>query len=243
MAFVDQNKDEVSKKNIEKRYRNTLKSTYRRTINFDNSMSYSDINTIIESLHKHIPNGHEITFQFADGTYNLTDNILIQGFYGGGGINVLGNASDFNLGTTKAVFLDFSSGHGLFFSNNSVYLNIKGLKIRTITTSDNRMIYFLRCIKTCLPFFNYFLGTSITNGHGVSVQNNSFSYIQSNYFSNMKYAISAINNSSLVSNNNNSTGTSPAYGLYSQSSQIYKVSSQPVGSTANELMANGGIIG
>lgn len=48
--------------------------------------------------------------------------------------------------------------------------------------------------------------------------------------------------SSVVSQINDSDATQPLYGLYANSAAIYKNSTQPTGSTANELMQNGGTI-
>lgn len=48
--------------------------------------------------------------------------------------------------------------------------------------------------------------------------------------------------SAVVSQLNDSDATRPAYGLYANSGAIYKNSTQPTGSTANELTQNGGTI-
>lgn len=48
--------------------------------------------------------------------------------------------------------------------------------------------------------------------------------------------------SSVLSQLNDSDASQPAYGLYSNSAAIYKNSTQPTGSTANELTQNGGTI-
>ena len=97
--------------------------TLTQTINFNNSMTRAQIQAKINSVGKYVPQGQTLTFQFADGTYNLDQSLLFTGFYGGGTIHIQGNIAEpnaFDLHTTQQVILDFSSGdrHGIQVNMN-----------------------------------------------------------------------------------------------------------------------------
>ena len=64
-----------------------------KVINFDNSMSVTDMQNIINIQPKNL-NGHTLTFQFADGTYTFGTNQLLWSGFEGGTLLVQGNMSD-----------------------------------------------------------------------------------------------------------------------------------------------------
>lgn len=61
-----------------------------KTVNFDSSMSVSDIQNIISDQPKNL-NGYNITFQFADGTYDFGTTQLVFSEFVGGTVNIWGN--------------------------------------------------------------------------------------------------------------------------------------------------------
>lgn len=242
MEFVKTADNEHAKILKGKKDRNVLRSTTTRTVNFDNSMTAAVINAKINEIHKHLPYGAALTFQFADGTYNLTETIIFSGFYGAGTLLITGNAVDYLLSTGKAVFLDFSAGQGVYLYRCSCTVQVFGLKVRTNTTTLTRQIYIRECSKFNQIYYNYCLGSSLTNGAGIYAYGASHLYCYGNYVSNSLYGIVSYLCSHIASVYNPSTGTNPAYGLYCYASIIMKNLGQPTGSTANELASHGGLI-
>lgn len=215
-----------------------------RTINLDSSMTVTDIRNIIEATDHFIPPGHILEFQFADGTYTLSDTLLIDGFYGGGELHILGNTSESGLHTNQAVFID-ASGH----NNDAVSLN----EIQVKTRIENLEIYFdnrdnqdgINHKKSRNSHVSgcYLRAVDKSAGTGLSVGDASFAYIRDTYFSGAVSAIQASPESTVVSHNNDDIGTTPEYGLEATAGLIYKYGGlQPAGTTSNERTSLGGKI-
>ena len=90
-----------------------LKLEADTTVNLDNSMSAAAINALIAAQPKNL-GGYTLTFQFADGTYTMSEKLVFHDFHGGGYLQIYGNASNNSLSTTKAVHLDFSGTDGVY---------------------------------------------------------------------------------------------------------------------------------
>lgn len=215
-----------------------------KTVNLDNSMSAATIQALIDAQPKYIPYGKTLTFQFADGTYTLSAELVWEGFDGGGTVRIYGNASDNSLSTTKAVYLNFSGQacNGIVVYACSCKMDIHFLKIAV--NSSGGWCYCLSAQHNIrvVAQYNYFLGNSTTNGAGVLVIMGKF-YAYSNYFSDIQRAFYGSNDVEIMSYNNDDTGTQPAYGLYAAyNTTIGKRGTQPAGSTANELVSWGSVI-
>ena len=170
----------------------------------------------------------------------------IQGFYGGGQINIQGNTSETNastLHTTQEVVLDFkgNSTHGLRPQNNQVKVFIYNLRIEVDdayiavvlqqSPSYNRLWY-------CYLLVN---GTG-ANGYGLLANNSSSIETRSIYLTGGQNGLYAGQNTTVYSNITDDTGTQPQYGLRASSGIIYKSGTQPTGSTGNEQTTGGGQI-
>lgn len=110
------------------------------TINIDNTMSSQEIQNMIDSIGKYIPYGHTILLQFADGTYTLTNELLIENFYGGGTLQIYGNATEFILSTPKSVILQTASSTDCIFRINGcyAYIQIFGIQMqKTVAMSGS----------------------------------------------------------------------------------------------------------
>jgi len=210
-----------------------------RTINFNSSMTASQIQALIDGVGKYLHDGVIITFQFADGTYSLEDTLTFAGFWGGGEIFIYGNSSDNTLSTTKNVNLNFSAT-----GTGQIGLSIRGCRLPKI------WVHFLKIEATATT------GMDLIKCHGVygdinirycylknragSTRFNAYFWavpggrVLDTYFTEGERGICASGGSNILSYNNPSTGTNPDYGLYSDSSIIYKDGTQPTGSTANE---------
>ena len=217
-----------------------------RTINLNNSMTASDIITEINSIGRYLPEGVVITIKFADGTYTLDQQIVISGFYGGGRVNMHGNTSESaSLHTNQAVHLNWtgSGSHGLYvIANTNPDWTFQYLKI---TTDDGYTGLICQRMRYCFVGYSYFVSTGKTSSEtrGVYIINEATAQVTNNYFTGQYYAIEARDEAHIYSTINDDTGTQPNYGIRAiNASTIGKNSTQPSGSTANELSQNGGIV-
>lgn len=211
------------------------------TVNLTSALSSAEIQALIDAQPKNL-NGYTLTFQFADGTYTLSETLLFKGFYSGK-IEVFGNSSDNSLGTTKSVVLNFGAGisyyAGLRFENCLCEVQAKYLEI---TAAAAAYVIYAYSVFFFYGEYNYILGAGTAASSGVKCQYVPSALLFGNYVSNVKYGIEAAY-STVMSNTNDDTGTAPLYGLYSNSvATIGKNSTQPAGSTGNELTASAGII-
>jgi len=205
-----------------------------RTVNLSHTMSADQIQTAIDAVGKHVPYGASVTFQFADGTYTLNHPLTFQGFDDGGRILVLGNrAESAGLHTDQAVFLDFSGQDcdGILAYGNSATAEIDFLRIMVKSDSAGTA-----AVKASWDSFvemsgDYVTGTSVsTQSFGVYMDYGGMLKVSGTYFSNIHYALTACYGSTVSSDGNGSTGTSPAYSLYAvYGGTIAKNSSQPAG--------------
>ena len=98
-----------------------------KTVNFDNTMSVDDMQYIINNQPKNL-NGHNLIFQFADGTYDF--------------------------GTTHLYFLEFEGGSLKMFGNlnNTLAANGTGLgvKIQSEKTNGNGAFLIEKCSRVII---------------------------------------------------------------------------------------------
>lgn len=239
--------DLIYKLNLEKRLANVCKSTYNRTINFNNGMTAAEMQTQIDALHRHIPNYHVVYFQFADGAYNMTAGLTFEGFYGGGSIFIQGNAGDgTSQSTSQSVFLDFSGQDctGVLITGcHCRFAYVRNFKIRIKSTTATN--YCLQStFNSCLTnfFYNYAYGTGTTYGCGFEAYSCK-AYLYRNYFGDTNIAIRSREIGHIYSRENDDIGTMPIYGLYATgASLIGKRSSQPDGSSLDEYPLYGSVI-
>ena len=93
----------------------------------------------------------------------------------------------------------------------------------------------------CYIRANVCTGDSVVGGSSVNIVRG-IAEVSSTYISNTQLGIYA-QNARVFSNNNDDTGTLPAYGITAGSAgTIGKAGTQPAGSTANELTSIGGEI-
>jgi len=218
----------------------TLRLTEDTTVDLDNSMTIEHIQMLIDEQPKDL-GGYTLTFQFADGTYNLDTGPIFYDYFSGRCL-VYGNSNDFNFGTSKSVVLNIASGNGIMMVRCSPNSFIGGFRVNVNTSSTNTQgIYVLDTI-TIYVRYNYVSGSNIDNGVGIEIHQCSFGYIIQNYISNIKEGIYAYG-SRINSKENSDTGTQPKYGLYANTSAtIGKSGTQPSGSTANEHTNAGSVI-
>jgi hypothetical protein len=214
-----------------------------QTVNFDNSMTTAEIQALIDAIPKYLPVGVEVTFQFADGTYTSTGTIIFEGFYGGGSAYVYGNSSDNTLSNSKSVVVDVvtASTYGFRFRNNSC--TFRAYYIRVNVADGQRAFQGNDCINLTFQY-NHVQGNGKTSSTGSAYHvSKVLSWeVRNCGITNIYYGIFSSSNSSTYSFNNDDFTTSPVYGLISSAATIYRVGTQPAGSTANELTVSGGQI-
>jgi hypothetical protein len=223
--------------------------TETRTVNLDSSMTVEEIQSKIDIIGKNIPAGVVITFQFADGTYNLTAPIVFFGFYGGGKINIYGNISESNntnLHTSQRVHLDASGINcgGIVVSGCSVAcISINNFKISIGNNYNQAGIVIQNSSSNIDIFYNYINGTGKTSENvGIWSYRSGSSYVLKNYVSNVNVGIQS-SWGVMASESNASTGILPNYGLFAAyGATIAKLETQPAGSIANETIYAGGVI-
>jgi hypothetical protein len=243
-AFRTAEEQRIWERDFERRFRNVLRSVYTKTVGIDNSMSASDVEDLIRSNHSNIPYDEAVTLQFADGTYNWVGPLTVPEFGGGGHLVIQGNLADASLGTAKSVFVDVTGDNNAFvITDNECRVTIQCMKVRVETdVSGASCIRSLRQRSFVGIYYNYLLGTDDGLGQGIFSAYDTSTYIYSNYFSDMLYAIRGYG-SRVMSNNNDDTGTQPSYGLRAEwAAAIGKNGTQPAGSVANESITDGGII-
>ncbi|HPM74171.1 MAG TPA: hypothetical protein PLA71_00450 [Saccharofermentans sp.] len=214
--------------------------TAAKTVNLDSSMSAADIQKIINSQPKNL-NGQSLTFQFADGTYNLNARLIFQGFKNGL-LFIRGNTADNTLSTTKAVFLNFSGSGSFIYIVDCDRPRVQYMKVQVADTTG--IAGAIQITSSIMPIITacYVLGSGKSNTMANILILGSFANVTDTYLSNATYGIRCTQGK-CYSSNNDDTGTAPTYGLYADgSSSIGKNSTQPAGSTANELAGTGGVI-
>lgn len=223
--------------------------TVSRTVNLDNSMSTAEMQTIIDSVGKYIPAEVIITFQFADGTYTLAERLDFIGFFGGGIVYIQGNRTETDaneLHTSQQVYLDgsgFNNGVvGVY--NTNMMIRFYNLKIAIAGTGvTDRGIDAWMNFGTVDFWYGYIACAASSDiGEMLYFATCLSANVFKTYTYRGRYSIYARANTNLYSDRNDETGTMPLYGLYAQGACIRKSGSQPSGSTANELVTDGGEI-
>ena len=210
------------------------------TVNFTTSDSAADIQSAIDAQPKNL-NGHTLTFQFADGTYTLNEDITFDEFYGGT-LQVLGNAANSSTSLTKAVILNFSTTYykKLSFNNIKAKLYFQFIRVQVYPGGSDGVANFLSCtdceIKWCA-----LVGTRSTGyGRGAEIDN-SRAYIYNTYASRVGTTLYA-ERGSWVNSANFRTDSSQVgnYGTYIYSSVVFLSGTWPSGTVSDIQPISGG---
>ena len=218
------------------------------TINLVDTMTDVDIQAYIDAVSKFIPTDHSMTFQFANGTYNSLEQALAwRGFFGGGVVRIYGNTVETNANikhTSQDVVLDFKgyNVNGIFMVANTCPMYVYNLRVEV----DDEMepCYFNQCPGGNRAWYNHFVVNGVTNGgYGLLADTSAIVEARSNYFTGGYTSIYSATNSNVYSNDNDDITVQPVYGLRAAANGVIgKNSTQPTGTTANELTAPGGEI-
>jgi hypothetical protein len=212
------------------------------TVNLTSSMTTAEIQSVIDSQPKNLK-GYDLTFKFADGTYNLNTSLLFYYFRGGRLILT---------STTNPLRTSLASDQGVHLSCASTPV--------VISDCDFALLSNLHCVCTATGGFGQGSGVSvfyttslevagcytqrdgITGDFSIQIEKGANAYIYNTYIRGGIYGIYG-RDVLVESNNNPSLTTNPAYGLAAdRACFIAKTSTQPTGSTSNETTGGGGLI-
>ena len=150
-------------------------------------------------------------------------------------ITFTGDSADNTNSMTKTAGFTGAAGGAIFIgcperasSINFQYLYFKSDVTSAIVSRPSKVLY---CAVECTNAAAYGLSFEFRQG-----------YVRNTRFKGGTAGIASLLASAVVSQVNDSDATNPLYGLYANSGTIYKNSTQPTGSTANELTQNGGTI-
>ena len=210
-----------------------------KTVNLDSSMDATEIQDSINAQPKNL-NGYALTFQFADGTYNMGSTSLSWLGFIGGTVLIKGNVGESGLHTNQAVIINYnlSSAINCFSFARTFLINISNIRINVTTNT-----YVGSTISVSFPTKTIIQGCYLNRdamlGEHLYVSSNV--EMQNNYFTNGWSAMTLFGGGIATVANCLSLTTNPNYGLISNSASIYKAgANMPVGITANELKLNGG---
>jgi len=189
------------------------------TLEFNSSMSFSEINKRIERLGKYIPHDVTVTLQFADGTYTVDEALNIIGFEGGGKIEIFGNASDNTRQLSKNVVFQVSGdtpNYILHILSNVVGIYVKYIRFnRYSLTNPWRYASFFSWMCAGYGWVEYcsFDFSDANHGRAVFVAGPSFFHVVQCYFRYAVVAVSAYHNAYITVSDSESDSSKPYHGL------------------------------
>ena len=136
--------------------------TATKTVNFDNSMSVTTMQGLINDQPKNL-NGYDLTFQFADGTYDFGTSALSFGQFEGGTLLIKGKANE----TPNA------AGGGM------------SVIIRSQNTGDSGALYFQKCVRAVVTNIRFEQTGSNTDTILVRFFYNTYGKVQNSSFVNV----------------------------------------------------------
>jgi hypothetical protein len=219
-----------------------------RTIDLDPALTTAQNQALIDAAGKYVPPGVVLTFDLSDGggaskTYTLTEALKVQGFFGGGQVHFIGDSGETGADTkhtTQNVHLDGSSLSDacVYAAWNQCDIRINNLKI----SNNNSFGGILSGLNTHQLFRGcYFVGTATTgSSYGIYAaaacgapgtinqclftQNNRGIYCQG----------------FIYDDNNDDTGTQPAFGIRIEQGIVFHNGTTISGSTSDQSQVQGG---
>jgi len=219
-----------------------------KVVYFNNSMTVQEIQDSIDAQPKLLRSS--LYFCFNDGTYNLSDILVFEGFSSlsmGATLFITGNQSESIVPhTNQAVILNFTGGDhwNLYVHSNNCYVNIRNLKV----VWDNTVGYY--GIQVAFTKFVDVEGCYIkatnnsTKGFCIASKLGTDMRAMNNYVEGSYGGLMSEWGSTLHSDNNLSTGSYPAWGLYATYGGLITkdITNQPSGNNGLQYSQRGGEI-
>jgi len=194
--------------------------TDNRTVAFSSSFTTAQMQALIDAQPKNL-GGKNLTFQFADGTYNLSTGLSFN-YFSNGALLINGNSSNNTVAANKNVTL--SGSNPMYIANNSTYTEVNYLKliIRTNSYTGCLIVENTSPIVSYCSFTNN--PTSITGGtgHGIIGQSGAKVLVRNCYFNFLDADIVAGYNS-IVNALSNSQGSNASIAYLSYGGGIIQV--------------------
>lgn len=221
----------------------TLKLTANTTVNFNSSMTTAQIQTLIDAIPKDL-DGKTVTFQFANGTYNLgSNNYIMFSYFYNGNIFIQGNISETNAAvnhTTQSVILSSNLAPINVMNISNCAVTVRNLKITNTTAGwGYPSLYFHRCSGRIVAQYNCVTKPSVAGGGCIEIYDSSNITISNNVTVLGYYGIYAAN--SFVHTSNNTSSGNASYGICSDlGSRTTILGTTPSGNNAATQAANSG---
>ena len=212
--------------------------TADRTVAFSSSFTTAQIQSLIDEQPKNLGN-KTLTFQFADGNYNLSTGLRFFNF-SNGSIYINGNSSNNTVAFAKNVTL--SGSLPIYISNNSTYTEVNYLRLAVNTSTyqtglvienGNANVYYC-------SFTNHPTSVAVGSGNGVMTQAGGTAWVRYCYFTSMdRYIVSLFNGIITADTNSQGTNSNIAYLAYGG---IIQVQNTGLTSVTTYSTAVGGLI-
>jgi hypothetical protein len=202
---------------------------------------HATIQAQINAVPKYIPTGVTVTFQFATGTYMLSETLEWRGFFGGGLLIIRGNTAAPEP-AVQDVFLTFPVGRdGVRILSNTVYTQVTHLHIRTEDSSTGQR-GFLAGWSTNVELGSSFIeSTGTTSSFCVLAYEGANLHVYDSLVANCRYGVAA-QTGRLTSSRNRAGTVSPMFGLAARSGgSVHAEGTYPIGALGEFRDVSGAI--
>jgi len=215
--------------------------TANKTVSFSSSFTTAQMQSLINSQPKNL-NGYSLTFQFANGNYNLSTGLQFN-YFSNGNILIHGNSADTSVVAAKNVTISGSLDQNVFtITNNSAFVTIRYLRpvVRTTTYNAGIVVSNSTALIEYCSFTNHPVSTTSGTGHGIDAFDNGSIRVQSSYFTSMdRYITANVNGKILSYNNVQGTNSQVAYFAYGGIIHVFNTGLTAVTTYSNNV---GGLI-
>jgi len=187
--------------------------TSDRTVAFSSSFTTAQMQALIDAQPKNL-GGKTLTFQFADGNYNLSTGLQFN-FFSNGVLLIYGNSSNNTVAAAKNVTLSGSSPIYLGQNNTTTEVNYLRLAINTSTYASALGVENTNTLVNYCSFTNYPTSVVVGSGNGIGVQARSAVWVRNSYFTSLdRYMVSLYNGIITADTNSQGTNSNIAYLAY-----------------------------
>jgi hypothetical protein len=177
--------------------------TANKTVAFSSSFTTTQIQSLIDVQPKNL-GGKTLTFQFADGNYNLSTGLQFN-FFSNGVLLIYGNSSNNTVAAAKNVTLSGSAPIYLGQNNTTTEVNYLRLAINTSTYVSALAVENTNTLVNYCSFTNYPASVTLGSGVGVGATGRAAVWVRNSYFTYLdRYMVTAYNG--IITSDTNSQG-------------------------------------
>ena len=187
--------------------------TSDRTVAFSSSFTTAQMQALIDAQPRNL-GGKTLTFQFADGNYNLSTGLQFN-FFSNGVLLIYGNSSNNTVAAAKNVTLSGSAPIYLGQNNTTTEVNYLRLAINTSTYASALAVENTNTLVNYCSFTNYPTSVVVGSGNGIGAQARSAVWVRNSYFTSLdRYMVSLYNGIITADTNSQGTNSNIAYLAY-----------------------------